>query len=33
MIPLPNKDEEFLRKCLLTMYANPAINHQKVLEE
>lgn len=33
MIPLPNKDEEFLRKCLLTMYANPAINHQKALEE
>lgn len=33
MISLPDKDEEFLRKCMLTMYANPVINHQKALEE
>ncbi len=26
-IDLPNKDVDFLRKNLLTMYANPAINH------
>lgn len=24
---VPNKDEDFLRECLLTMYANPAINY------
>ena len=29
MIQIPNKDEEFLRKCMLTMYANPVINQQK----
>jgi hypothetical protein len=33
MISLPDKDEQFLRKCMLTMYANPVINHQKALEE
>lgn len=33
MISLPDKDEEFLRKCMLTMYANPVINHQQALEE
>lgn len=32
LITLPDKDEAFLRQCLLTMYANPAINHQKALE-
>lgn len=32
MIQLPNKDEDFLRRCMLTMYANPAINHQKATE-
>ena len=31
MIQLPNKDEAFLRRCILTMYANPALNHQKAL--
>lgn len=31
MIQLPNKDEAFLRRCMLTMYANPAFNHQKAL--
>ncbi len=29
LIDLPNKDEPFLRHCILTMYANPAINYQK----
>ncbi len=24
---VPNKDEAFLRECMLTMYANPTINH------
>ena len=33
LIDLPNKDEEFLRKCILNMYANPTINHQKALSE
>lgn len=31
MIDLPNKDIPFLRQCILTMYANPAINHLKAL--
>ncbi len=31
MIQLPNKDEAFLHRCILTMYANPALNHQKAL--
>ena len=26
-INMPNKDEAFLRKSILTMYANPAINY------
>ncbi len=30
-IDLPNKDEAYLRKCILTMYANPAINHLAAL--
>lgn len=29
LIDLPNKDEAFLRERLLTMYANPLINHVK----
>lgn len=33
LIDLPNKDEAFLRQCLLTMYANPAINHKKAMNE
>ena len=32
LIRLPQKDEPFLRHCLLTMYANPALNHQKALD-
>lgn len=28
-IDIPNKDDAFLRECLLTMYANPAINYRK----
>lgn len=32
LIDLPEKDDTFLRQCLLTMYANPAINHQKALD-
>ena len=32
LIQLPQKDEPFLRRCLLTMYANPALNHQKALD-
>lgn len=31
-VSLPNKDEEFLRQCILTMYANPAINHLTALK-
>lgn len=27
LINIENKDVEFLKKCILTMYANPAINH------
>ena len=32
LIDLPNKDITFLRRCMLTMYANPVINHLKALE-
>lgn len=32
LIQLPNKDEAFLRRCMLQMYANPAINYQKAHE-
>lgn len=32
MIQLPNKDEAFLRRCMLQMYANPAINYLKATE-
>ena len=32
MIQLPDKDEAFLRRCMLTMYAHPALNHQKALK-
>lgn len=32
MIQLPDKDEAFLRRCMLTMYANPTLNHQKALK-
>ena len=31
MIDLPDKDIPFLRQCILTMYANPTINHLKAL--
>ncbi len=33
LIDLPNKDEAFLRERLLTMYANPLINHVKATAE
>ena len=33
MIQLPEKDEPFLHHCLLTMYANPALNHFKAMPE
>lgn len=32
LIQLPDKDEPFLRKCILTMYANPALNYLKAIE-
>ncbi len=32
-IDLPNRDEAFLRGCILTMYANPAINQMAALGE
>lgn len=31
-VDLPDKDEEYLRQCILTMYANPAINHLTALK-
>lgn len=31
-IQLPDKDEAFLRECLLTMYANPARNQEQLLK-
>ena len=31
-IDLPNKDMDFLRHYMLTMYANPAINHLKAIQ-
>lgn len=33
LIDLPEKDEDYLRERLLTMYANPAINQMAALEE
>lgn len=33
LIDLPEKDENYLRERLLTMYANPAINRQAALEK
>lgn len=32
LIELPEKDEPFLRRCILTMYANPVINHLKAVQ-
>lgn len=32
LIQLPDKDENFLRHWMLTMYANPVINHQKAMK-
>ena len=32
LIQLTNKDEAFLRRCILQMYANPAINYLKATE-
>lgn len=31
LIDLPNKDEDFLRERILTMYANPVLNYEKTL--
>lgn len=31
LIDLPDKDEAFLCKCILTMYANPVVNHLKAV--
>lgn len=31
LIDFPDKDEAFLRKCILTMYANPVVNHLKAV--
>ena len=33
LIELPEKDEAYLRKCLLTMYANPLYNYLKAHEQ
>jgi acyltransferase family protein len=33
LIELPEKDETYLRKCLLTMYANPLYNYLKAHEQ
>lgn len=33
LIDIPNKDIAFLKKCILTMYANPAINHIQAIKE
>ena len=32
LIDLPNKDEDYLRERILTMYANPARNQRRALE-
>ena len=32
-IKLPDKDDAFLRECILTMYANPLRNYLKVKSE
>lgn len=32
-IDLTDKDGDYLRKCILTMYANPAINHLAAIKE
>lgn len=32
-IEIPNKDESFLRECILKMYANPVINYLKAVQE
>ena len=33
LIDIQNKDIAFLKKCILTMYANPAINHIQAIKE
>lgn len=33
LIDLPNKDEDYLRERILTMYANPARNQRRALQE
>ena len=32
-IEIPNKDESFLRECILKMYASPVINYLKAVQE
>ncbi len=32
-VDLPDKDDNYLRKCILTMYANPAVNHLAAIAE
>ena len=31
MVTLPHPDHDFLRRCILTMYANPVFNHEAAL--
>ena len=31
LVKIENKDEDFLRERILTMYANPVVNKQKAL--
>ena len=33
LINIPGKDTDFLKKSILTMYANPAINHIHAIKE
>ena len=33
LIDIPNKDVDFLRQCILTMYANPAKNHLQAIKK
>lgn len=33
LIDITNKDEAYLRQCLLTMYANPVYNYLKAHEQ
>ena len=33
LIDIPNKDVDFLRQCILTMYANPVKNHLQAIRK